>query len=71
MVMPNGVSGGELGTRLRAEHPDLRVIYTSGYSIDLVGREVELREGYNFLQKPYPPRKLVQTVRQLLDSGEG
>ena len=68
MVMPNGVSGWELGTRLQAAHPDLKVIYTSGYSIDLVGREVELREGYNFLQKPYPPRKLVQTVRDRLDS---
>lgn len=70
MVMPNGVSGWELGTRLQAAHPDLKVIYTSGYSIDLVGREVELREGYNFLQKPFPPRKLVQTVRERLDGRE-
>ena len=71
MMMPNGISGWELGARLQAARPQLKVIYTSGYSIDLIGRNIPLREGYNFLQKPYPPRKLVQTVRQRLDGVEG
>lgn len=70
MVMPDGVSGIDLGSRLQTEHPGLKVIYTSGYSTDLVGQDFELRDGHNFLQKPYHPEMLVQTVRNCLDNGE-
>jgi signal transduction histidine kinase len=67
IVMPGGVSGLDLAKALRAEHPSLRVIYTSGYSADIMGKNFELREGINFLQKPYPPHKLAQTVRAALN----
>jgi FixJ family two-component response regulator len=33
-----------------------------------MGQEVALREGVNFLQKPYPPQKLVETVRKGLET---
>jgi CheY-like chemotaxis protein len=66
MVMPDGMSGRQLAERLRADNPALRVLYTSGYSTDLLGKDLELEEGLNFLQKPYPPSKLVQTVRNAL-----
>src|SRR6185503_11025521 len=54
IVMPDGVSGRDLAAQLQAHNPDLRVIFTSGYSADLAGRELRLQEGQNFLQKPYP-----------------
>ncbi|MDB6023811.1 MAG: multi-sensor hybrid histidine kinase, partial [Verrucomicrobiales bacterium] len=67
MVMPDGVNGFELSKRLRAMHPNLKVLYSTGYSVALEGHEAELEEGRNFLQKPYHPRKLAETVRNCLD----
>ena len=67
MVMPDGLNGRDLAERLRAERPHLKVIYTSGYSPDTLGREPALVEGVNFLQKPYDPRKLAEIVRNYLD----
>jgi CheY-like chemotaxis protein len=68
MVMPDGISGRQLADKLKADNPNLKVIYTTGYSPDLMGQEVALREGVNFLQKPYPPQKLVETVRNGLEN---
>jgi CheY-like chemotaxis protein len=63
MVMPDGISGRQLAEKLKAENPNLKIIYTTGYSSELMGKDIVLKEGVNFLQKPYPPQKLVQTVR--------
>jgi len=63
MVMPDGISGKQLAEKLKSENPSLRVIFTTGYSPELMGEGFEVKEGINFLQKPYPPQKLVQTVR--------
>jgi PAS domain S-box-containing protein len=68
MVMPHGVSGRELAERLRGDKPELKVIYSSGYSLAVVGSDMVLREGLNFLQKPYNPRKLAKAVRDCLDA---
>jgi CheY-like chemotaxis protein len=66
MVMPDGMSGRQLAERLKADNPGLKVLYTSGYSTELLGKDLALQEGTNFLQKPYPPAKLVETVRNAL-----
>jgi len=68
MIMPHGVSGRELANKLLEEKPDLKIIYSSGYSLAVVGRDMVLQEGLNFLQKPYHPRKLAQAVRECLDA---
>ena len=68
MVMPDGISGRQLAEKLKIDNPKLKVVYTTGYSQDLMGKDVTLKEGVNFLQKPYPPQKLVQTVRNGLES---
>jgi PAS domain S-box-containing protein len=67
MMMPEGISGSELASRLKREAPELKVVYTSGYSPDLVGRDLQLQPGLNFLPKPYNPRTLARTVRECLD----
>ncbi len=66
MVMPEGMTGRELADALRARKPDLKVIYTSGYSPEVMGRDSALRDSF-FLQKPYPPPRLAQVVRDCLD----
>ncbi len=68
MMMPEGISGWELAGQLRKEKPGLKVIYTSGYSVDLLGRNGALYEGLNFLPKPYHPDTLAKTVRNCLDA---
>jgi CheY-like chemotaxis protein len=69
MVMPDGISGLQLAEKLKVENPGLKVIFTTGYSAELMGKDFEIKEGVNFLQKPYPPQKLVQTVRNGLQAG--
>ncbi|MEO6034928.1 MAG: ATP-binding protein [Verrucomicrobiota bacterium] len=67
LVMPGGVMGRDLGEQMLAEEPDLQVIYTSGYSPGLVGKDMALLEGKNFPSKPYPPIRLLKAVRDCLD----
>jgi PAS domain S-box-containing protein len=68
VVMPDGVNGRELALRLQGDKPTLKVLYTSGYGTDIVGVDFALREGVNFLQKPYNPKGLADAVRACLDS---
>ena len=68
MVMPEGMTGRELAHQLKREKPGLKVLYVSGYSPDILGREVPLVHGLNFLQKPFPPALLTATVRRCLDA---
>lgn len=68
LVMPGGVDGRELATRLQAQKPGLKVIFTSGYSAAIAGRELKLEAGQNFIQKPCPADQLLNTARDLLDS---
>ncbi len=67
MVMPEGMTGRELAVQLKKRKPELKVIYSSGYSPDSNGRDL----GHNdtvFLAKPYLPPQLARTVRQSLDA---
>ena len=66
MVMPEGMTGRELADKLKALKPSLKVIYTSGYSEEVMGRDTGVPRTM-FLQKPYPPPQLAQTVRECLD----
>ena len=68
LVMPEGLGGQELAARLTGITPGLRVLFTSGYSAELAGREVALRDGQNFLMKPYTPKQLLEAVRSCLDA---
>jgi CheY-like chemotaxis protein len=67
MVMPEGLTGLDLAEKLLAERPELKVIYTSGYSAELVVAQSTLRAGGRFLAKPYQSKLLMQTVREALD----
>jgi PAS domain S-box-containing protein len=69
MVMPEGVSGRDLGEKVKADRPEMKILFVSGYNVELVGDNFVLREGLNFLPKPYNPQALLQAVRKCLDSG--
>jgi PAS domain S-box-containing protein len=67
MMMPEGISGWELAEKLQVDRPGLKVIYTSGYSVDLLGRNGEFGQDIHFLPKPYQPHVLAKAVRDCLD----
>jgi CheY-like chemotaxis protein len=67
MIMPDGLTGRELARQLLAQEPSLKVVYSSGYDDDPEGTAFISRGTAAFLQKPYTPKKLIQTVRQCLD----
>ena len=66
LAMPGGLGGTELAERLTEERPNLRVLFTSGYTADEeTKRAVEKTRGA-FLQKPFVLEQLAETVRDLL-----
>jgi CheY-like chemotaxis protein len=67
LIMPGGMSGRELAERLLADEPALKVLYSSGYSEDIVRRQLHLDPGRNFLQKPCSSTGLLDAVRRCLD----
>jgi len=71
VVMPGGISGGNLANKFRTEKPGLKVLCMSGYPGESSVAGLGLNGNRHFLQKPFPPTKLVQTVRECLDGAEG
>ena len=68
MIMPGGMNGIELVEGLKRRKPELKVIYTSGYSDELTGKDLR-QDDKVFLAKPYLPSQLARLVRKCLDSG--
>ena len=68
LVMPGGMSGKELAEQLLKENPKLKVIYASGYSAEVAGKDFPLKEGVNFLTKPFETQKLAKIIRDNLDA---
>lgn len=68
MILPDGMAGTELAEILQASKPGLKVIYTSGYDTQKLGNDLALKEGLNFIQKPFHARKLAETVYDCLNS---
>jgi two-component system cell cycle sensor histidine kinase/response regulator CckA len=66
VVMPQ-ISGPELVERLDAIHPQLRVLFLSGYPIEVIRDRGNLPLGSAFLEKPFNADALARVVRALLD----
>lgn len=67
VIMPDGMNGVELVRTLSQNKPDLKVIFTSGYTADLVHADYKVKEGLNFIAKPYSIDALAAVVRNCLD----
>jgi len=67
LVMP-GMTGIELSQELRKTRPGLKMLFTSGYSVDVVSDRFHPEPDWNFIAKPYGVRELVEEVRRVLDS---
>lgn len=67
VVMPR-MNGRLLAERVRALRPDVKVLYISGYTDDVIRRYGTRRPGTYLLDKPFPPAVLLGKVREILDS---
>jgi CheY-like chemotaxis protein len=68
VVMPAGLTGQELAETFRSQKPTLKVIYTSGYSLEAAGKALDAIEGVTFLRKPFEASDLARAVRRCLDA---
>jgi PAS domain S-box-containing protein len=69
VVMPN-MSGSKLAKKMLAEHPEMKLIFMSGYTDDAVVENGFRQPGSVFLRKPFSPDALKAKVRELLDSDD-
>ncbi|MGA7908505.1 MAG: PAS domain S-box protein [Candidatus Sulfotelmatobacter sp.] len=67
VVMP-GISGRVLADQLVKQRPQLKVVYTSGYTGQTVGAHGVLAEGSHFLPKPFTRETLARKIREALDA---
>ncbi|HDI59343.1 MAG TPA: response regulator, partial [Desulfobacteraceae bacterium] len=65
VVMPK-MSGKELADRLRETHPDLKVLYMSGYTDNAIVHHGVLDPGIPFIQKPFTLGDIAEKVRAVL-----
>jgi CheY-like chemotaxis protein len=65
VIMP-GMNGARLASHFSARRPEMRVLYVSGYTDDVIARHGVLESGLAFLQKPFSPKALVRRVGEVL-----
>lgn len=67
VVMP-GMNGRELAGAVTAVKPGVRVLFTSGYTANVIVHHGVLTDGVEFIAKPYTVDALVRRVREVLDT---
>ena len=69
IVMPEGVTGRQLAEKIRANKPDISVIFMSGYSADMAGKDTGFfhQSKTVFLQKPFAAPVLLDAVRRCVE----
>jgi PAS domain S-box-containing protein len=68
VVMPGGVTGRQLADAARARRPDLKAVFTSGYTENSIVHQGKLDKGVSFLAKPFRRQELARKIRETLDS---
>jgi FixJ family two-component response regulator len=68
IIMPGGMNGHDLAEYLINFHPEMKVLYMSGYTDAIIGHRGLLGPGVTFLQKPFTPAVLIHKVRGILDT---
>lgn len=66
VVMP-GMNGWELREALAPLYPEIKTIYMSGYSADIIAPKGIFEKGTAFLQKPFTINALAEKIRQMID----
>ena len=67
VIMP-GMNGRELAQRISEIRPNVKILYMSGYTENVIGQNGTLDAGVRLLQKPFNLRDLKSVVREVLDT---
>ncbi len=67
VVMPGKISGIELANLLTKEKPELKVVITSGYNMEMIDKGYQAKN-FEFLPKPYTPMDLLKIIHLALSS---
>jgi len=70
VVMPGGVTGVQLAAELMVLHPEMKILYMSGYTDNAIVHNGILDPGVAFLPKPFSPDDLLSKVREVLDADD-
>jgi PAS domain S-box-containing protein len=68
VIMPGGLNGREMAERIWNEKPATKIIFSTGYGAEALGKDFKLDANLNFLQKPYQPAALARIIRSCLDA---
>ncbi len=66
VIMPQ-MNGRDLRQQLQSTHPDLKTLFMSGYTSNVIAHHGVLDEGVHFIQKPFSKKDLAVMVRKVLD----
>lgn len=67
LIMPRK-SGKDVYEEIKEIKPDIKAIFLSGYTADILFKRGILDEGLDFIHKPFSPREILRKVREVLDS---
>ncbi len=69
VIMPE-MNGRDLSKRIQSIHPNLKSLFMSGYTANVIAHHGVLDKGINFIQKPFSMETLSSKVREVLDGSE-
>ena len=67
VIMP-GMNGKELSAQLSNIFPQIKTLFMSGYTADVIAHQGTLEEGINFIQKPFSTQLFSNKIRAVLDN---
>jgi two-component system cell cycle sensor histidine kinase/response regulator CckA len=66
VIMP-GMNGRDLADQMHTLYPDIKTLFMSGYTADVIAHRGVLEEGVQFIHKPFSKKDLAVKVREILD----
>ena len=68
VIMP-GINGSDLAKKLQSQYPELKCLFMSGYTADIIAKRGVLDEGVQLMQKPFTFTELASKIRAVLYEG--
>jgi len=66
VIMPE-MNGRDLAKNLLSLHPNIKRLFMSGYTADIIAHHGVIEDGVHFIQKPFPVQSLASKLRELFD----
>jgi len=66
VIMPE-MNGRDLAIQIQSLYPDVKLLFMSGYTADIIADHGVLNEGVNFIQKPFTKKNLITKVCEVLE----